>query len=176
MLYSLPDSKPPETIMNKKFRAAFLLLLPISVLVLRAAQKETPMPNHATGTFEVKLTPFDPAFKSEDNSIGRYSLDKQFHGALEATSKGEMLSGMGTVKGSGGYVAIERITGTLDGRTGTFILQHNGTMQNGVYHMNVVVVPDSGTAQLTGLQGSMEIIIKDTKHSYDFTYSLPDTK
>jgi hypothetical protein len=176
MLYSLPDSKPPETIMNKKFRAAFLLLLPISVLVLRAAQKETPMPNHATGTFEVKLTPLDPAFKAEDNSIGRYSIDKQFRGALEATSKGEMLSGMGTVKGSGGYVAIERITGTLDGRTGTFILQHNGTMQNGIYHLNVIVIPDSGTAQLTGLQGTMEIIIKDAKHSYDFTYSLPDTK
>jgi len=134
------------------------------------------MPHHATGSFEVKVIPLDPAFKSDDNSIGRYSLDKQFHGALEATSKGEMLSGMGTVKGSGAYVAIERVTGALDGRTGTFILQHNGTMQNGVYHLNVVVVPDSGTAQLTGLQGSMEIIIKEGKHSYDFTYILPETK
>jgi hypothetical protein len=162
--------------MKLKSRAAFLLLLPISVLALRAAQKETQMPHHATGTFEVKVTPLDPAFKSEDNSIGRYSLDKQFHGALEATSKGEMLSGMGAVKGSGGYVAIERVTGTLDGRTGTFILQHSGTMQNGVYHLNVIVVPDSGTAQLTGLQGSLEIIIKDGKHSYDLTYTLPDPK
>jgi len=162
--------------MNAKFRAALLLLLPISVLALRAAQKESQMPHHATGIFEVKLTPLDPAFKSEDNSIGRYSLDKQFHGSLEATSKGEMLSGGGTVKGSGGYVAIERITGTLDGRTGTFILQHNGTMQAGVFHLNVIVVPDSGTSQLTGLQGSMDIIIKDGKHSYDFTYTLPDAK
>jgi hypothetical protein len=162
--------------MNTKSRAALLLLLPITVFALRAAQKETPMSHHATGTFEVKLTPLDPAFKADDNSIGRYSLDKQFHGSLEATSKGEMLSGGGTVKGSGGYVAIERVRGTLDGRTGTFILQHNGTMQNGVYHLNVIVVPDSGTAQLTGLQGSMEIIIKDGKHSYDLTYSLPDTK
>lgn len=162
--------------MNKKSRAALILLLPISVLALRAAQKETPMPHHATGTFEVKLTPLDPAFKAEDNSIGRYSLDKQFHGALEATSQGEMLSGGGTVKGSGGYVAIERITGTLDGRAGTFILQHNGTMQAGVFHLNVIVVPDSGTAQLAGLQGSMEIIIKDGKHSYDFSYTLPDAK
>jgi hypothetical protein len=162
--------------MKLKLRAAFLLLFPIFVLALRAAQKETPMSHHATGTFEVKVTPLDPAFKSDDNAIGRYSLDKQFHGALEATSKGEMLSGMGTVKGSGGYVAIERITGTLDGRTGTFILQHNGTMQNGVYHLNVIVVPDSGTAQVTGLQGSMEIIIKEGKHSYDFTYTLPETK
>ena len=162
--------------MKLKSRVALLLLFLISVLALRAAQKEPPMPHHATGPFEVKIAPLDPAFKSDDNSIGRFSLDKQFHGALEATSKGEMLSGMGTIKGSGGYVAIERITGTLDGRTGTFILQHNGTMQNGVYHLNVIVVPDSGTAQLTGLQGTMEIIIKDAKHSYDFTYSLPDTK
>jgi hypothetical protein len=162
--------------MKLKSRAALLLLLPICVLALRAAQKETPMPHHATGPFEVKIAPLDPAFKADDNSIGRMSLDKQFHGALEATSKGEMLTGMGTVKGSGGYVAIERVSGILDGHTGTFILQHNGTMQNGVYNLNVIVVPDSGTAQLAGLQGTMSIIIKDGKHSYDFTYSLPDTK
>jgi uncharacterized protein DUF3224 len=162
--------------MNTKFCAALILFIPISVLALSASQKETPMTRHATGTFDVKLTPLDPAFKADDNSIGRYSVDKQFHGALEATSKGEMLSGGGTVKGSGGYVAIERVTGTLDGRTGTFILQHNGTMQAGTFHLNVIVVPDSATAQLSGLQGTMEIIIKDGKHSYDFTYLLPDTK
>ena len=161
--------------MKPKLRAE-LFLIPICVLALSAAQKETPMPHRATGTFEVKIVPLDPAFKSEANSIGRFSLDKQFHGALEANSKGEMLSGMGTIKGSGGYVAIERITGTLDGRTGTFILQHNGTMQAGVFHLNVIVIPDSATNQLSGLQGSMDIIIKDGKHSYDFTYSLPDTK
>lgn len=179
MLYFSSRFRTKEKKMNTKFRAALLALLPICVIVLsttRAAQKEPPMSHHATGPFEVKLIPLDPAFKAEDNSIGRFSLDKQFHGGLEATSKGEMLSGMGTVKGSGGYVAIERVTGTLDGRTGTFILQHNGTMQNGVYHLNVIVVPDSGTAQLTGLQGTMEIIIKDGKHSYDFTYTLPDAK
>jgi Protein of unknown function (DUF3224) len=162
--------------MKPKFRAALLFLLSICFFLFyttRAAQKETPMPHHATGPFEVKIAPLDPAFKAEDNSIFRFSLDKQFHGALEATSKGEMLSGMGTIKGSGGYVAIERVTGSLDGRAGSFILQHNGTMQNGVYHLNVIVVPDSGTAQLTGLQGTMEIVIKDGKHSYDFAYTLP---
>jgi len=84
-----------------------------------------------------------------------------------------MLSGSGTAKGSGGYVAIERVTGTLHGRTGTLILQHNGTMQNGTYHLKVVVVPDSGTGQLAGLDGKMEVIIKDGKHSYDFAYTLP---
>jgi hypothetical protein len=162
--------------MNPKFRVALFLLVPVSFVNLCAVQKETPKPHHATGTFEVKLTPLDPAFKSDDNSIARFSIDKQFHGDLKATSKGEMLSGMGTAKGSGGYVAIERVTGTLDGHSGTFILQHNGTMQNGNYNLNVIVVPDSGTAQVTGLQGSMEIVIKDNKHSYDFTYTLPETK
>ncbi len=165
--------------MKRKLQAAPLILFSIFVLLVstpRAAQKDSPMPQHATGSFEVKLSPIDPAFKAEDNSIGRFSIDKQFHGALEATSKGEMLTGMGTVKGSGGYVAIERVTGTLDGRSGTFILQHTGTMQNGVYNLNVTVVPDSGTNQLSGLQGSMIIIIKDGKHSYDFTYTLAAQK
>jgi len=166
--------------MKTKSRAALavlsllcLFVVAVSIAATRAAQKESPMLHHATGTFEVKIAPLDPAFKAEDNSIGRFSLDKQFHGALEATSKGEMLTGMGTVKGSGGYVAIERVTGTLDGHAGTFILQHNGTMQNGVYNLNVIVVPDSGTNQLTGLQGSMTIIIKEGKHSYDLSYTLP---
>jgi hypothetical protein len=159
--------------MKSKFSAA-LALLSLFFVVTRAAQKEPDMTHHATGTFEVKIAPLDPAFKAEDNSIGRMSLDKQFHGALEATSKGEMLTGMGTLKGSGGYVAIERVTGTLDGRSGTFILQHNATMQNGVYNLNVIVVPDSGTGQLTGLQGTFQIIIKDGHHSYDFAYTLPN--
>ena len=176
MLYSSPNSKPIERIMKIKVRVTLLLLLPIFVFALRAGQKETPTPRHATGTFEVKLTPLDPAFKFDENPITRFSSDKQLHGDLEAASKGEMLAGGGPAKGSGGYVAIERVSGTLHGRTGTFLLQHNGTMQAGVYHLNVIVIPDSGTAQLTGLQGSMEIIIKDGKHSYDFTYTLPDTK
>jgi hypothetical protein len=145
---------------------ALLFTIPIQ-------QKDTPMTQHATGAFDVKLLPLDPAFKSDDNSVGRFSIDKQFHGDLDATSKGEMLSGMGIVKGSGGYVAIERVTGTLAGRTGTFLLQHNGTMQNGVFHLNVIVIPDSATGQLVGLDGSMQIIIKDGHHSYDFAYTLP---
>jgi hypothetical protein len=136
-------------------------------------QKDTPMTQHATGAFDVKLLPLDPAFKSDDNSVGRFSIDKQFHGDLDATSQGEMLSGMGIIKGSGGYVAIERVTGTLAGRTGTFLLQHNGTMQNGVFHLNVIVIPDSATGQLVGLDGSMQIIIKDGHHSYDLAYTLP---
>jgi hypothetical protein len=134
------------------------------------------MSQHATGPFEVKLAPLDPAFKSDDNSIGRMSIDKQFHGDLEASSKGEMLYA-GTSKTSGGYVAIERVSGSLHGRQGTFILQHNATMTNGASQLNIIVVPGTGTGQLTGLSGTMNIIIApDGKHSYDFAYVLPDAK
>jgi Protein of unknown function (DUF3224) len=133
------------------------------------------MAQHATGAFDVKVTPLEPAFKFEDNSLSRMSLEKQFHGDLEATSKGEMLASGGPAKGSGGYVAVERVSGSLHGRTGTFVLQHHGTMQNGNFYIDVVVVPDSGTGQLTGLTGTMTIIIKEGKHSYDFAYTLPES-
>ncbi len=132
------------------------------------------MTQHATGPFEVKLTPIDPAFKTEDNSLGRMSIDKQFHGDLEATSKGEMLTAGTSVKGSAGYVAIERVSGTLSGRPGAFILQHYATMTRGTPQLSINVVPDSGTGQLTGITGTMNIIIKEGKHSYDFTYTLPN--
>jgi Protein of unknown function (DUF3224) len=134
------------------------------------------MTQHATGTFEVKIAPLDPAFKFDENPITRFSLDKQFHGDLDATSKGEMLAAGNQTKGSGGYIAMERVSGTLHGRSGTFALQHSGTMDNGQYHLDVNVVPGSGTGQLAGLTGTMKIIIEAGKHSYDFAYTLPDTK
>jgi hypothetical protein len=101
------------------------------------------------------------------------ALDKQFHGDLEGTSKGQMLSTMGDVKGSAGYVAMERVRGTLHGRTGTFALQHGGTMTRGAPSLTITVVPDSGTGELVGLTGTMEIHIVEGKHSYDFSYALP---
>ena len=134
------------------------------------------MTQHATGTFEVKMAPLDPAFKFDENPITRFSLDKHFHGDLDATSQGEMLAAGNPAKGSGGYVAMERVSGALQGRTGTFALQHSGTMDNGQYHLNVTVVPGSGTGQLAGLTGAMNIIIEAGKHSYDFAYTLPGTK
>jgi len=103
------------------------------------------------------------------------SIDKQFHGDLEATSKGEMLSAMTSVKGSAGYVAIERVSGTLHGRHGTFILQHSGTMTRGAPQLSVTVVPDSATGELVGLTGKMTIKIADGKHSYDFEYTLNES-
>jgi hypothetical protein len=125
---------------------------------------------HARGTFEVKLTP-QPA-DSGAPAVGRMSIDKQFHGDLEATSKGQMLAAVTSVKGSAGYVAIEQVTGSLRGRSGTFVLQHSGTMTRGAPQQIVSVVPDSGTGELVGLTGTMTITIADGKHSYDFEYTL----
>ena len=132
------------------------------------------MPSHATGTFEVRLVPQPPEDKADGSTLARMSIDKQFHGDLEGTSKGQMLTAGTDVKGSAGYVAIERITGTLHGRTGTFVLQHSGTLTRGAPQQSITVVPDSGTGQLLGLAGKMTINIADGKHSYDFEYTLPE--
>jgi hypothetical protein len=130
---------------------------------------------HASGTFEVKLTPQKPDSKeAESANLGRMSLDKQFHGDLAATSKGEMLSAMTDVKGSAGYVAIERVTGTLHGKSGTFVFQHSGTMTRGEAQLCVSVVPDSGTGELAGLAGMMTIRIADKRHYYEFDYTIPE--
>ena len=126
---------------------------------------------HASGTFEVKLNP-QAMDEKTDASLGRMSIDKQFHGDLEGTSKGEMLSASTSVKGSAGYVAIERVSGTLHGRSGSFVLQHSGTMTRGEPRLTITVVPDSGTGQLVGLAGKMMIKITEGKHSYEFEYTL----
>lgn len=128
---------------------------------------------NATGTFDVKLGPLPLADATEGTLLARLSIDKHFHGDLDATSKGEMLSAGTAVQGSAGYVAIERVTGTLEGRRGTFVLQHTGTMNRGVPDLSVTVVPDSGTAELVGLTGRMTIDIANGQHSYTFSYSLP---
>jgi hypothetical protein len=128
------------------------------------------MTTHANGTFEVKITP--QPVDGESPGVGRMSIDKQFHGDLEASSKGQMLAAMTSVKGSAGYVAIEQVTGSLHGRNGTFVLQHSGTMTRGAPQLIVSVVPDSGTAELAGLTGTMTIIVTDGKHSYEFDYTL----
>ena len=133
------------------------------------------MPNHAAGPFDVELTPQSPEENVGDPSVGRMALDKQFHGDLEASSKGQMLSTMGDVKGSAGYVAMERVSGTVHGRKGTFALQHSGTMTRGTPSLTITVVPDSGTGELVGLTGTLEIHIVEGKHSYDFSYTLPDS-
>ncbi len=126
---------------------------------------------HATGPFDVKVTPQDD--KSDDPLFGRMTIEKQYHGDLEGTGKGQMLTASTAVKGSAGYVAIEKVTGVLKGRTGSFALQHSGTMTQGAPHLTITVVPDSGTGQLKGITGTMDIRIAEGKHSYDLEYTLP---
>ncbi|MGB9428588.1 MAG: DUF3224 domain-containing protein [Gammaproteobacteria bacterium] len=129
----------------------------------------------ATGTFEVKMTPLDPYNKDQNSSLGRMSLDKIFKGDLEAIGKGEMLHGGKPDKGSAGYVAMEQVSGSLHGRKGTFLLQHNGTMNRGAPGLSVMVIPDSGTGELTDLAGSLTIKIVDSKHFYEFDYSFAES-
>jgi hypothetical protein len=126
--------------------------------------------SHARGAFDVKTIP-QPA-DDEGVAIGRLLLDKQFHGDLEATSKGQMLAVRTAVANSAGYVAMEQVSGTLLGRTGTFALQHSGSMNRGEQELLITVIPDSGTGELEGLSGTMTIVIEDGKHEYDFEFSL----
>jgi hypothetical protein len=142
----------------------------------RNEPKEPPVTNHARGTFEVNMSAQAPEEKVGDPTVGRMALDKRFHGDLEATSKGQMLAVGTGVKGSAGYVAMERVVGTLKGHTGSFALQHSGTMTRGTPSLTITVVPDSGTGELAGIAGSMSIVIADGKHSYDFEYTLGPAK
>jgi len=132
------------------------------------------MSARASGPFDVTMSP-EPHYETADDGIvlGRVSLTKQFHGDLEASSVVQMLSAGTGVKGSAGYVAIERVVGRLHGRAGSFVLQHSGTMTRGQATLAVSVVPDSGTDELAGLSGTMAIDIVDGAHFYAFDYALP---
>ncbi len=127
---------------------------------------------HAEGPFDVTRTA-EPLHAQAEGLLGRHALAKTYHGALEATGIGEMLSAGTATPGSAGYVALEKVTGTLDGRNGSFYLQHSGTLDRGQPTLSVTVIPDSGTDDLTGLKGSMQIVIAEGgKHSYVFDYEL----
>lgn len=129
--------------------------------------------NRATGSFEVNLQPLPNAEVSSDALFGRMLLTKKFSGDLQASARGQMLSAGTATRGSAGYVAIDHVTGELDGRGGSFVLQHSGSMNRGVPTLSIMVVPDSGTGELTGLTGTLSINIVDGKHFYDFLYSFP---
>jgi hypothetical protein len=126
---------------------------------------------HARGTFEVTLTPQPGAPHAVP---ARMTIAKRWHGDFEGTSQGEMLAAQTAVKGSAGYVAIERVQGRLAGRTGSFVLQHSGLMDRGTPTLTITVIPDSGTEELAGLAGRMTILIEPGKHAYEFEYSLPE--
>ena len=174
--------------MKNKYRAG-ALLLPSLILCLalgpvahpqtktsvQKTQKEKPVTKHASGKFDVKVEPQSneqPDDQQEGRTVVRMTLDKQFHGDLEATSKGQMLAYSTAVKGSAGYVAMERVNGSLNGKSGSFALQHSGTMDRGKPELIITVVPDSGTGDLAGLSGKMTINIVDGKHFYEFDYTL----
>lgn len=127
----------------------------------------------ATGEFVVKLLPLAFEGQADGSKLGRMSIDKTISGDLVATTKGQMLSATTEVGGSAGYVAIERVEGSLKGKKGTFVLQHSGIMNQGSPSLSVTVVPDSGTGELVGLVGQFNIIIAAGKHSYEFKYTLP---
>jgi hypothetical protein len=156
----------------RRLLSTIILVVTIPIIAL-AQQKETPMTpttHHARGTFTVNVQPLTPA---PAEGLSRYSIDKQIHGDLEATTKGEMFSGGDPKAGVAGYVAIEVVTGTLAGRHGSFALQHSATMDSSGLKMSVVVVPGSGTGELKGIAGTFTIVIADGKHSYDLEYTLP---
>jgi hypothetical protein len=147
-----------------RFLTSISLALALFAPLAPAQQKETPMTHHAHGTFTVKVQPL-PSPPAE--GLSRYSLDKQIHGDLEATSKGEMIWGVA------GYVAVELITGTLNGKHGSFALQHSSTMDQNGMKMSIIVVPGAGTGELKGIAGTFTIKIENGQHFYDFDYTLP---
>jgi len=132
------------------------------------------MTRRASGEFEVKLSPLPAPTQPDGALMSRMALDKKFHGDLEAVSQGEMLAAGTAIKGSAGYVALERVTGTLHGRRGSFTLQHSATMNRGTPMLTVIVVPDSGVDELTGIAGRMAIRIAENKHFYEFEYTLTE--
>lgn len=133
------------------------------------------MTGQASGTFEVKMKPLPNDEKVEGLTVGRLAIEKQFKGDLVGSSKAEMMASGPGADGSGGYVAVERISGALRGRSGEFTVLHLGTMRRGGdFNITITVVPDSGTGQLVGLTGKMAILIEGAKHSYELDYTLPD--
>lgn len=149
--------------------ATIALLVCMTVTAGAAAKEKKMVERTASGEFEVKLTPTGSA----DAAVGTLAISKSFHGDLVATSIGQMLAVGTAVDGSAGYVAMERVTGTLGGKQGSFALQHSGTMNRGAPSLSVTVVPDSGTGDLTGISGAMTISVEGGRHGYSFRYALP---
>jgi hypothetical protein len=144
-------------------------------LVADAASPRTEqtVPMHATGTFTVQITPLAADEYADAQSMGRMHLDKQFTGDIVGAGKGQMLTGMGSVPGSAAYSAIERVTGSVHGRSGSFMLQHTGVMHDGAQELSITIVPGTGTGALTGIAGTFALRIENKVHHYDLAYTLP---
>lgn len=137
------------------------------------AGKAATMTRQAKGTFDVKVVPISTVDALDTGGFGRLALDKKFHGDLAGTSVGQMIATGDGTSGSGGYVALEKVTGTLHGHSGTFVLMHNGTMTPKSMELRINVVPESGTGELAGLEGTFKIIIEGKQHFWEFDYTLP---
>ena len=149
-----------------------MMLLPASAQNKTPLPQEKPVNGHATGTFDVNLS--SPKMEDGDTTISRIVFSKQFHGDMTGSSGGQMLAAGSPSQGMGGYVAMEKVSVTLAGRIGGFVLQHTGTMDHGNVQLNIKVVPDSGTGELAGITGTFNIRIEEGgKHFYDFDYTLP---
>lgn len=154
-----------------------LTTLPTPMLTMPAAAEEADMSEqgktrHANGKFDVQMIPQQPG-EGDPEIIGRMLIDKRYHGPLDGTGKGQFLGVRTATEGSAGYVAMELVVGSLDGKAGSFVLQHSGTMDRGELSLDLEVVPDSGTGELAGLSGSMQIVIEEGgDHFYEFHYTL----
>ena len=154
--------------------AILALALAASLFAQSASQGSVRMIHHAKGAFDIKMTPMPADEYADGKALGRVAADKQYHGDLEGSGKGQMLTATGGVTGSAVYVATERVIGSLAGRRGTFLLAHRGVMNRGAQQLEVDVVPDSGTGELQGIAGKLAInVTPDGKHIYDFEYTLP---
>lgn len=183
----MPQSpEPPASTPLRRWFApllAVVILLVAAVFGTRAeAQTSAPHPNQtptrtmtqvAKGSFNVQIQPQGEPAAADGVTTGRMSLDKTFEGDFTGTGRGEMLSAMTAVKGSAGYVAIERVSGSLNGRRGSFVMQHTGTMTRGAPQLSITIVPDSGTGELTGIAGVFKLEITGGKHLYELDYTLP---
>jgi hypothetical protein len=162
-----------EVRIGSKTGLSGLASLPFFIYALE--RKSPVMAHHAEGSFDVKNAPLAADDTLAGTNIGRYALDKQYHGDLEATAKGEMLGAGNPATGTAGYVALEQVTGTLQGRTGSFALQHFGTMEGGKFELKVTIAPGSGAGELAGISGTMTFANNGGKHTYAFDYTLPNT-
>ncbi|CAN5158359.1 DUF3224 domain-containing protein [soil metagenome] len=149
-----------------------MLRLVLAAVLMAGFQGEEAVMSHATGTFDVKITPAEAAAGAGADAPGRMTLAKTFQGGIEGTGEGEMLATMAP-GGSGAYVALERVTGSVDGHAGTFALVHRGVLDHGAQDLSITVVPGSGTGDLTGLTGVFNLTIEGGEHRYDLDYSLP---
>ena len=154
--------------------AILALALAASLFAQSGSKGSVTLIHHAKGAFDIKMTPMPADDYADGKALGRVAADKQYHGDLEGSGKGQMLTATGEVKGSAVYVATERVIGNLGGRSGTFLLAHRGVMNRGAQQLEVNVVPDSGTGELQGIAGKLSInVTPDGKHFYDFEYKLP---